>query len=62
MQGLVRKLKEGDHLGNMGLDDSMILQYMLKKQVWRAWTGFICLKMKPIEGFYGNVIMNLQIL
>jgi len=31
MQGLVRNLKERDHLGNMVLDDRMILKYMLKK-------------------------------
>jgi hypothetical protein len=37
------KLKEGDHSEDQGVDTTVILDWILGKQCWRLWTGFIWL-------------------
>ena len=34
-------LKESDHLEDLGVDRRIILKWMLRKSVGRAWTAFV---------------------
>jgi hypothetical protein len=41
---LLGKPKVRDHLGNLGVDGRVILEYIVKKLVARAWNGLIWLR------------------
>jgi hypothetical protein len=36
-------LKRKDHFGDIGVDGSIILKWILKKQAVSGWTGWVCL-------------------
>ena len=37
-------LREGDHLGDLGVDERIILKWILKKRDEESWTGLIWLR------------------
>jgi hypothetical protein len=56
---LLEYLKRRDHLGNLGLDESIILTWIQKKlDIVIMWTGFIWLK---IGWNHVSTIINLQV-
>jgi len=36
---------ERDHFEDVDIDERIILKYIFKKRDWRAWIGFILLRM-----------------
>jgi hypothetical protein len=47
----VEKLKERDHLGDLGVDGSIILTFILKTGL-RTWAGFIWLRISSSGGLF----------
>jgi hypothetical protein len=41
---VTKNLKEGDHLGDLGIGERIIFKFGLGKHSWRVWIGFTCLK------------------
>jgi hypothetical protein len=40
----LENLKGRDHSGDLGVNDRIILKWMLLTSGWRVWIGFICMK------------------
>jgi len=46
----VREPEAENHLEDLVLRGSVILKYILKKEVWRAWAGLIWLRIWTVFG------------
>jgi hypothetical protein len=50
-QGIwLRNLREIDNLEDEGVDGMIILKWILKISVWRAWTGLIWFRTRRSDG------------
>jgi hypothetical protein len=51
-RGWCGNLKERDGLEDLGIDGTIILKCILKKWNWKAWTGFVWLRIGTGGGFH----------
>jgi hypothetical protein len=47
----LENLKGQDHLEDLGIDEKLILEWILKKLGGKVWTGFIWLRIGTSGGF-----------
>jgi hypothetical protein len=48
----LKRLRGRDHTEDLGLDGRIALKWILQKQDWRVWTGFIWLKIGTDNGLF----------
>jgi hypothetical protein len=64
----LESLKERNHSEDLGTDERIVLQWILEKQGWKVWTGFIQLRTgkagccehsnKPLETITGGQFLQ----
>jgi len=53
-------LKETDRLQYTRVDEKIILQWILKDQVGRVWTGLIWLRIRTSNGLYSPKMQGMS--
>jgi hypothetical protein len=48
----LERLKERGHLEDLGIDERIILKWVLGEMAWSLWIGFIWLRIGTGEGSY----------
>jgi hypothetical protein len=54
-------MREGDHLGDPGVDERIILKWIFKKWDGWAWTGLSWLEDRDWWRAVVNAVMNLRV-
>jgi hypothetical protein len=57
----LRRLKGRDHLEELDIDMTKILDCVLEKLDGRVWTGYIWLRIRTRGRAFVNWVMNLQV-
>jgi hypothetical protein len=57
----LKNLKERDHLKDLGIDRTIILEWILKEIGWEGWAAFIWLRIGTKWQALVNMVMNFWV-